>query len=471
MIEIVKSKICNLLENKAVSLAMIYERSGRILWHKGRKISGKTIFNGHGFCRDEIQETLHSHQRFHKENATVSFQKTGNNQNTYMGEMEVKTLILQPLNSHFFLYIDSGVHETFSTSELAALETSGEILAEMIARLREENHNRNKLAGHSQKMNHIRELILAYSMEEEPVLLLGETGVGKNHTAELLHHNSGRKGKFVVAGAPNLQENLFESTLFGHKKGAFTDAKFDKTGLVEEARGGTLLIDEISEVPLSLQAKLLRFIESQKYRILGESNERLADVRIIAASNKNLLEAIEKNQFREDLYYRLNVLEIDIPPLRERPEDIADFIQAQENVLKGKTLENDVMEALLEHDWPGNYRELSTVLKRAGICVPDPIQGDAIREIIKQTTRRGNNSQKQENVTHIWNKVKSGHSFWNAVKKPYLNRDINRTQAKNIISKALAEVGGQYKACLKIFNLQPNEYGNFMRFLYDNRLK
>lgn len=314
MIEIVKSKICNLLENKAVSLAMIYERSGRILWHKGRKISGKTIFNGHGFCRDEIQETLHSHQRFHKENATVSFQKTGNNQNTYMGEMEVKTLILQPLNSHFFLYIDSGVHETFSTSELAALETSGEILAEMIARLREENHNRNKLAGHSQKMNHIRELILAYSMEEEPVLLLGETGVGKNHTAELLHHNSGRKGKFVVAGAPNLQENLFESTLFGHKKGAFTDAKFDKTGLVEEARGGTLLIDEISEVPLSLQAKLLRFIESQKYRILGESNERLADVRIIAASNKNLLEAIEKNQFREDLYYRLNVLEIDIPP-------------------------------------------------------------------------------------------------------------------------------------------------------------
>ncbi|UCH96288.1 MAG: sigma-54-dependent Fis family transcriptional regulator, partial [Candidatus Aminicenantes bacterium] len=244
--------------------------------------------------------------------------------------------------------------------------------ADMIDRVKKDDADVGGITGKSEKMKQIRQLVLNYSKENEPVLLLGETGVGKNHTAELIHRHSGREGRFVVASAPNLQEGLFECTLFGHKKGAFTDAKSDRQGLVEEARAGTLFIDEISGVPVSIQARLLRFIESKKYRVLGESFEREANVRIIAASNKDLVKAIENKEFREDLYYRLNVLEIMIPPLRDRKEDIQDFVRHKQTYLKGKEIGPGFMEALYNHEWPGNIRELITVLKRAGICCKSP---------------------------------------------------------------------------------------------------
>lgn len=320
-------------------------------------------------------------------------------------------------------------------------------------------------------MKRIRELVLNYSMENEPVLLLGETGVGKNHTAELIHRHSGRKGKFVVASAPNLQEGLFECTLFGHKKGAFTDAKSDRQGLVEEAREGTLFIDEISGVPVSIQARLLRFIESKKYRVLGESSEKEANVRIIAASNKDLVKAIENKEFREDLYYRLNVLEIMIPPLRERKEDIENFVWEKQEYLKGKKIGRGFMEALYNHEWPGNFRELITVLKRAGICCKSPITGKDIINMIKQNNCKKSFDQTSDKLEQIWNELKAGKTFWEVVKKPYLDRELNRSEAKGLIEKALTEVGGKYKDSLKIFNLEDKEYNNFMRFLHANRLK
>jgi len=326
------------------------------------------------------------------------------------------------------------------------------------------------ITGKSEKMKSIRERVLNYSQEDEPVLLLGETGVGKNHTAELIHRHSGRKGKFVVAGAPNLQEGLFECTLFGHKKGAFTDAKSDRQGLVEEAREGTLFIDEISGVPLSIQARLLRFIESKKYRVVGESFEREADVRVIAASNKDLVKAIENQEFREDLYYRLNVLEIMIPSLRDRKEDIQDFVIEKQTYLKEKKIGPGFMEALYNHEWPGNIRELISVLKRAGICCKSPITGEDIKNMINQNNCKKSFGETNDKLEQIWNELKGGKTFWESVKKPYLDRELNRCEAKSLIEKALIEAGGKYKGALKIFNLEDNEYNNFMRFLYANRL-
>ena len=140
----------------------------------------------------------------------------------------------------------------------------------------------------------------------------------------------------MVADAPTLQENLFETILFGHKKGTFTDAKFDSKGLVEEAAAGTLFIDDVSEIPVFLQPKFLRYIETKKYRVVRESFEREADVRIVAASNKDLIKAIENKEFREDLYYRLNILQISIPSLRERKEDIESLIKENRHYLRGK---------------------------------------------------------------------------------------------------------------------------------------
>ena len=345
----------------------------------------------------------------------------------------------------------------------------GDVLADMIDPVKNEADG-GGITGKSDKMKKIRELALNYSMEDEPVLLVGETGVGKNHIAELIHRHSGRQGKFVVTSAPNLQESLFECTLFGHKKGAFTDAKFDRQGLVEEAEEGTLFIDEISGVPLSIQARLLRFIESKKYRVLGESFEREANVRIIAASNKDLVKAIENKEFREDLYYRLNVLEITIPPLRDRKEDIPEFVMEKQTYLKGKKIGPGFMEALYNHEWPGNIRELITVLKRAGISCKSPIAGEDIKNMINQNSCKRSYGEANDKLEQIWDKLKAGKTFWEAVKKPYLDRELNRCEAKSIIEKALIEARGKYKGALKIFNLEDNEYNNFMRFLYANRL-
>jgi transcriptional regulator with PAS, ATPase and Fis domain len=311
----------------------------------------------------------------------------------------------------------------------------GDVPADMIDQVKKNEEDVGGITGKSEEVKRIRELAQNYSMEDEPVLLLGETGVGKSHTAELIHRHSGRKGKFVVAGAPNLQEGLFECTLFGHKKGAFTDAKSDRQGLVEEARDGTLFIDEISGVPVSIQARLLRFIESKKYRVLGESFEREANVRIIAASNKDLVKAIENNEFREDLYYRLNVLEIMIPPLRDRKEDIEDFVREKQTYLKGKKIGPGFMEALYNHEWPGNVRELFTVLKRAGICCNSPITGKDIKNMINQNNVEKSFDETNDKLERIWNELKAGKTFWEAVKKPYLDRELNRCEAKTLSKK------------------------------------
>jgi transcriptional regulator with PAS, ATPase and Fis domain len=402
MIEIDKNKILDLLKEKEVSLAMIYDRKDKILRDKGGNITGKTIDPEEGCCKRYIKE--------------------------------------------------------------------GDVLADMIDRVKKNEADVGGITGKSEKMKRIRELVINYSMEDEPVLLLGETGAGKSHTAELIHRHSGRKGKFVVAGAPNLQEGLFECTLFGHKKGAFTDAKSDRQGLVEEARAGTLFIDEISGVPVSIQARLLRFIESKKYRVLGESFEKEANVRVIAASNKDLVKAIENKEFREDLYYRLNVLEIMIPPLRDRKEDIEDFVREKQTYLKGKKIGRGFLETLYNHEWPGNLRELITVLKRAGICCKSPITGKDIKNMINRHNCKKSFDQTNDKLEQIWNELKAGKTFWEVVKKPYLDRELNRSQAKSLIEKALIEAGGKYKDSLKIFNLEDKEYNNFMRFLHANRL-
>lgn len=469
MIEIVKNKIWEVLKEKEISLAMIYDRNGKILWHKGRTVEGKTIDSGIGFCRNYIKESLNRLGINAKTGVTIA--SPSESLSDYAMPMPIKSLIIRPLNSEYFLYIDSRTKQSFIESELMALESMSEILAETIARIMKNKKDIGGICGKSDIMKKIKEQVLNYSIEEEPLLLLGETGVGKNHIAQLIHHYSGKRGKFVVADVPTLQENLFESILFGHIKGAFTDAKFDKKGLVEEANEGTLLIDEVSEIPFFLQAKFLRFIESKKYRVLGESLEREADVRIIAASNKDLIKAIENKEFREDLYYRLGILEITIPPLRERKEDIESFIRENQHYLRSKKMGKGFMEVLCNYDWPGNFRELITVLKRVGICSKSPITGKDIRDVINQTAGINGHQKHDGKIDQIWDDIKSGKSFWDVVKKPFLKRDLNRCEVKEIINQGLVNSLGKYKNLIKVFNLIDEDYHKFMTFLGEYRLK
>jgi two-component system response regulator AtoC len=210
--------------------------------------------------------------------------------------------------------------------------------------------------------------------EATSILIEGENGTGKDLIATTLHYQSLRQSEpFLAINCAAIPETLLESELFGHEKGAFTDARAQKRGLFELADKGTLFLDEIGEIPLSLQAKLLRVLEEQTFRRLGGLRDITVDLRIIAATNKNLREAVKEGAFRQDLYYRLNVIQLVVPALRERQQDIlpmANFFIDRYNLKFKRQIEGLTPEAealLLAHDWPGNVRELRNAIERAMI--------------------------------------------------------------------------------------------------------
>jgi transcriptional regulator with PAS, ATPase and Fis domain len=203
------------------------------------------------------------------------------------------------------------------------------------------------------------------------ILLVGETGTGKDLLAETIHLSSSRSGApFVRIPCGSIPPDLFESELFGYERGAFTDAKGRKKGLIESAHAGTLYLDDLPVLPLELQAKLLRVVQEKRFTRLGGIAELAVDVRFIASSTQPLEELVQQGRFREDLYYRLNVISVNLPPLRERPEDIerlAEHFLRDESRGTGRNLSfaPEAMEMLLSHDWPGNARELKNTLRRA----------------------------------------------------------------------------------------------------------
>lgn len=227
------------------------------------------------------------------------------------------------------------------------------------------------MIGKSSKMQDIFNLITKIGPSSAGVLITGESGTGKELIAKAIHAHSPRANKpFITVNCAAIPENLLESELFGHAKGSFTGAVATKTGLVEMAHTGTLFLDEIGEVPLSLQAKLLRFIQEKEFRRVGDTENRNVDVRIIAATNKNLEEEIQTGSFREDLYYRLNVIRINLPPLRERSEDIpllVDYFRKKFCTAQNKRIEKVsslAMRVLCNYSYPGNIRELENIIER-----------------------------------------------------------------------------------------------------------
>ena len=235
---------------------------------------------------------------------------------------------------------------------------------------------RYRLVGSSAGMRRVVRLIEKVAPTDATVLVRGASGTGKELVARALHANSPRRDRpLVTINCAALQESLLESELFGHEKGAFTGAVHAKPGLVEVAEGGTLFIDEVAEMAPGLQAKLLRVLEDGHYRRVGGTQEARADVRVIAATNRPLEDEIKTGRFREDLYYRLNVLTVDLPPLRERREDIPELVDHFLTSRKlGPTryhIEPEALEALARYDWPGNVRELANVIERAQILAED----------------------------------------------------------------------------------------------------
>jgi len=229
-----------------------------------------------------------------------------------------------------------------------------------------------QLLGGSEAMSQVRQLIDKLSRSEAPVYISGESGSGKELAARLIHEKSARRsGPFVPVNCGAIPENLMESEFFGYKKGAFTGAEQDREGFFQAANGGTLFLDEVADLPLLMQVKLLRAIQEKKVRKVGSTQEENADVRIISATHQNLANGVENGKFRQDLYYRLNVIELKMPSLRDMREDIPLMAQAvlarlaKQHGVTASEFEEDALQALVQYDFPGNVRELENILERS----------------------------------------------------------------------------------------------------------
>ncbi len=246
--------------------------------------------------------------------------------------------------------------------------------------LRTKVERKFELIGHSPAMQQLKQIIETAGPTNSRVLIGGENGTGKELVARAIHQHSGRATRpFVAVNCAAIPETLIESELFGHERGAFSGATTMKRGQFEQADGGTLFLDEIADMSLSTQAKVLRALQEQQFTRVGGTKLIKVDVRVLAASNKDLLQEIDKGTFREDLFYRLNVVPIVVPPLRDRREDIPLLVKhflrvhAEEQGLKLKQVSPEAMDVFMQYEWPGNIRELRNLIERLMIMVPGPV--------------------------------------------------------------------------------------------------
>ncbi|MEM9554155.1 MAG: sigma-54 dependent transcriptional regulator [Acidobacteriota bacterium] len=346
-------------------------------------------------------------------------------------------------NEEVLLTIRKGLERGKLTAENKALK------AELRQRYAFDN-----IIGKSKAMQRVFELIELAAPSKSNILVLGESGTGKELVAKALHHHSRRAdGPFVIVNSGSMPHDLLESNLFGHVKGAFTGAISAKKGLFEVAGGGTIFFDEIGNIPLETQAKLLRVIQEREFMRLGGVDTMRADVRVVAATNADLEEMVEENTFREDLYYRLNVITVQLPPLRARSEDIPLLARhflgryADENEKEIDAISSTAMELLLDYHWPGNVRELENVVERAVVLST----GDTIDvELLPPTVRDPKKPQAPSPELPL-----DGQSFKEAVS------DYERA----LIISALQRTTGVQKRAAELLKVKPTTLHEMMKRL------
>jgi DNA-binding NtrC family response regulator len=308
------------------------------------------------------------------------------------------------------------------------------------------------------------------------VLIAGESGTGKELIARALHFGSKRKGAFIPVNCAAIPAELTESSFFGHTRGAFTGAVADRKGYFELADGGTLFLDEIGDMPLALQAKLLRSLEDRFIVPVGGKEGRKIDVRVVAATHADLRARVANGEFREDLFYRLATFTVSLPPLRERREDIVILAEhllrhfAREMGSPVPMIAKEAQARLESYAFPGNVRELKNIMERAliesgGECIlPEHIM------LPEKGRLRAEREASPE--ASLWTALTSGaENFWTVVSKPYLDRELSRLQVRALVERGLAQTRGSYKELVTLFGMPESDYPKFMDFLRFHRLK
>ena len=344
--------------------------------------------------------------------------------------------------------------------------------AELEQNLRHAKDGFVEFLGESAAVRELRERVRSIGGSPLDVLICGETGTGKELIARALHRNSSRASAvFVALDCGSLSDTLFESELFGYRKGAFTGATENRPGLIESADGGVLFLDEISNLPLRLQPKLLRVLQEKEVRRIGEVVPRKLDIRVIADTNKDLQKEIQKGKFRGDLYYRLRVAEIRVPPLRERREDIPlliDWFLARIVQGQGQTkhFSGEAFQRLINYGYPGNVRQLMYLVEgayyasRGRLIEVTHLHPEVLDDIDKGLL------EPSETARKVFDLLRNGEStFEQAVKRPFLKRLLTSQAVRQIVSLALRETGGRYRSAFRILRIPDKDYAVMMLFL------
>ena len=335
------------------------------------------------------------------------------------------------------------------------------------------------IIGTSSAVAELLQAIEDAARTDTKVLITGESGVGKEVAARLIHAASRRsRGPMVTINCAAIADSLLESELFGHERGSFTGAYRDRIGLLEHAQGGTVFLDEIGEMSLRMQGLLLRFLETGEIQRVGSVRVgSRVDVRVIAATNRLLLDHVLSKTFREDLYYRLNVFQIVVPPLRERTGDIAllfDYFQrgyARKHDVEVGPLSAEARASLEAYSWPGNIRELKNVVERLVVRLRGKPVGlqDLPSEIVMNgvgpRTRETGPAKPSTADVMLAQMLDERRSFWAVVYPAFMARDLTRDDLRSIVGRGLQRTSGNYKLLVRLFNMQASDYKRFLNFL------
>ncbi len=343
-----------------------------------------------------------------------------------------------------------------------------------LSRRRSRGEEALAIVGRSQALEQVLSKVAKAAPFTEPVLLLGESGTGKELLAKALYLLSPRRsGPLVAVNCPQFQDgNLTVSELFGHKKGSFTGAVADRKGAFELADGGVIFLDEVADLHSSAQVLLLRALATGEFQALGDSHVRKANVRVVAATNRPLESLRFGDRFREDLYFRLRFFRVVVPPLRERGEDWRELVEFVLFCLERrhgvtKSLSPEAWEVLARYPWPGNLRELYSVITMGyAMAEGTTIYPAHFAELLGEEQPLGRRREDE-----LVRELMARGSFWKLVHDAFLERELNRAQVQHVIRAGLAKTGGSYKRLVALFGMPENDYQRFMDFLRHHRLK